>query len=105
MSAFSAAESVDDLAFTFVPFADVKGTIPEPTDGLLGAFFDVVNEYRTKTPEELEALGSESLDISRQAVADLSGGTLTLEDLKKVPPRVFGVFFQWLLKELTNPKG
>lgn len=105
MSGFSAVEAVEALDYTFEPFVDLKGTIPEPTDELTEAFFATVNKYRSMTPAELESLGSESLDIARKAIADLSAGTLTLEDLKKVPPRVFGLFFQYILKELTDPKG
>ena len=86
------------------------GTITEPTNDVLVAFFTAIGDLRTlgTTPAEGEdatATGLEVLAKVQQATADLCSGNPSAEQFAALPPRLFREFVKWLAGEFTDPKG
>jgi hypothetical protein len=124
MPSFDALQVVEPLKFSFNPYFDLEGTIPEPSDVQLAKFFaDMIEVSKTATeaaqdfspsssPDQLLAAiaklpdGSVAGMMSRmnKPYADLCSGFPSEEQLGKLPPRVRLAFFAWLGGEL-NPEG
>jgi hypothetical protein len=76
---------------------EVKDDVPELT--LMEALAAL--EDPDLDAETIEAVSSKMCGI----VAELSKGQPSLETLEKLPSRVRGAFFGWLLKELYSPEA
>ena len=124
MPSFDALQVVEPLKFSFGPYLDLHGTIPEPSEAQLGKFYsDVVaaSAQTAKTmkgidgvtdPEKLMAAlaklpdGALGQNLARlnKPYADLCSGFPSEEQIGKLPPRVRLAFFAWLSGEL-NPEA
>ena len=107
-----------------------KGVMPEPTEDLIKAFFEQVQELRglgdllkidkdelaslseedrtaflELRKQEIEEKFSAALPKTREAITTLGQGTPTVAELEQLPPRVMRAFSTWVLEELTDPKG
>jgi hypothetical protein len=126
MSKFDAGIAVERLEYDFTAFGGTAGVIPEPSTGTVQTFFDTLqalaSEIRGKMAgvegKDLEEISEEeAADVVAQmddniageyqtkmnaAIAELCGGTPSLEEISGLPFRVLGAFTQWLTGEL-NP--
>ncbi len=78
------------------------GTIAEPSNEKLLAFFDAVSALASN---EGEASGEELLSRAHQATSELCSGIPSAEQFAALPPRLFREFAKWLASEFTDPKG
>lgn len=74
MSKFDAAKAVEPLEYDFKPYADVSGTVPEPTDDQVAKFYgDLGHQFEL-------ALGEERLEgHDMTEPADVAGLYLSLD--------------------------
>lgn len=116
---FVATEAVEELTYDFNPFADAKGTIPEPSSKQIEAYRNaIVSAFRSTgiDPEDVRG-GKFSLDKMDElmektagveeamvvATADLTGiATGTLRDL---PYRPKAAFMGWVMGQFFNPEA
>jgi hypothetical protein len=127
MPKFDAAKLAEALEFDFRGAGvDAHGTIPEPSDKLIGAYLDEVVAAFSKiketsgiadvSPEDpaamlaaLDKVDSEQflkvLDEVSVAAAKLCGGTPSLTQIRKLPLRVRQHFFAYLQREIVNPEA
>lgn len=127
MAKFDAGTAVDPMEVDFTKYGGPVGEIPEPSGPQVELFMDRLKEYRKKRADLLregeklqesgdeeamdkwiESIPDEELKAeSRQHftwVDELTSNYLAAEMLEKLPPRVWGAFFKWLVGEL-NPKA
>jgi hypothetical protein len=124
MPKFDALAVVEPLEFDFNPHLDLRGTIVEPSEERLAAFFEAMIGVQKAAPKALKgidagadpeklmnALGkipegslSEMLARLNKPYAELCGGFPTQAQIGKLPPRVRLAFFAWLSGEL-NPEA
>jgi hypothetical protein len=111
VTGFSSA-TVAALTFDFTAFpSDTdpnvrctgKGIVPEPSTARLKAFGEALRSlYGTDEPSEdavvqsLEERIKEREDAIYKAYADLCAGKPSEEELRQLPPRIFGQFCAWL---------
>jgi hypothetical protein len=115
------------LRYDFKKFGGVQGVINDPSDEMIEAFLTRMRELAKqyggdeKTPEELDAMGSDDLAdyldgqdkvnivaIQKEmagATSALCGGTPSAEDLLALPLRVRQRFQRWLSERLLNPES
>lgn len=127
MPKFDAGALAEALEFDFRGAGvEAHGTIPEPTDKLIGAYLDEVKAAFTKLsgvteladidPNDTGAImrAMEKVDASQfvsvideisQAAARLCGGTPNLTQIRKLPLRVRQHFFSYLYTEIVSPEG
>lgn len=129
---FDAGEAVTSLDWDFTKFNAGKGTTAEPSTQAVELFHKkyvafaraVNNEFGTPHPEReedspepmsfkaaLEAISS--IDISSlteetdgiflEMVAEVCGGSPSLEQLRKLPIRVQTAFCGWIVAQLLDP--
>jgi hypothetical protein len=112
-------DSVEAISFDFRTLKvdgkpGPKGAFPEPTREQLQAFGDTVNEWRTgmatlaadsqKSGKSPSKQKSDKLNrMILDAVATLSGGTISRAQLEALPPRVQDGFLTYLMGELLDP--
>jgi hypothetical protein len=118
---FDASTIVEELDYDFTKFGGKKGKIPEPSDEQIAALYagmdklvkEVAGEH-VKLPDNPSAedlvialnqltLGESyrpMLDGMTQLYADVCSGTPSVAELNQLPPRIRGLFFQWVAKEL-----
>jgi hypothetical protein len=121
---FDALQVVEPLQFTFVPYMDLTGTVPEPSEAQLGKFFADMIEVSKTAAEAVQGLDASSspdqmlaaiaklpdggvagmMSRMNRPYADLCSGFPSEEQLGKLPPRVRLAFFAWLSGEL-NPEA
>lgn len=120
--AFDAGKVVEALDWSFRPFLDISGTVPEPTDdeirktnaqlrditlAVTGEDFDpddrraAMTAFAKLSEGDLEKFSEEQID----AMAILTKDSPTREQLAACPPRVRGKFMSWLLTEINSPEG
>jgi hypothetical protein len=123
MPKFDALAVVEPLEFDFNPHLDLRGTIVEPSEDRLGAFFEAMVAVQKGSPKALKGIdtgdpekmvaalgklpeGSLAAMLARlnKPYADLCGGFPSEEQIGKLPPRVRLAFFGWLGGEL-NPEA
>lgn len=113
MSKFNAATAVESMEFDFTAFGGGAGAIPEPSTGQVDQFLKVLRGMtRTVNPNPTDAEAIEALkaitedqanemgNTLKQAMVDLCGGVFSLEDLDRLPYRVFAAFAGWLAGSL-----
>lgn len=118
---FDAATIVEELDYDFTKFGGRKATIPEPDDARIIAMYsamdslvkDIAGSF-VQLPENPSASDlvdslnqltmSESygpmLDGMTKIYAELCSQSPSEDELKKLPPRVRALFFQWMAKQL-----
>lgn len=128
MAKFDAGLAVEALEFDFTAYGGGAGVIPEPSSGAVKAYFrsakglakdlrkfkgiadqmgDIENlseeeiTDRMSLIEEAEEGADELQDKQRHMLADLCGGAITVDDLDRLPFRVFQAFNSWLLGEIS----
>lgn len=128
MAKFDAGTAVESLEFDFTAYGGNEGVIPEPSSGAVKAYFragkalakdmrkfkgiaDQIGDTEDLTDEEITERMSmieeaeEGVDElqgkQRHMLADLCGGAITVDDLDRLPFRVFQAFNQWLLGEIS----
>jgi hypothetical protein len=120
--AFDAGKVVEALDWSWRPYVDLSGTVPEPTDDevremnsrlraatvkVTGENFDpedrkaLTKAFSKLTDEQLKKMDEDNL----AAIAIVTKNSPSLEQLKKCPPRVKGPFIRWLIQELNDPEG
>jgi hypothetical protein len=123
MPNFDALKVVEPLQFSFEPYLDLKGTIPEPSEAQLTAFFEAMVNVQKQAPKALKGIdggdpekmmtalgklpeGSLGGMLARlnKPYSDLCSGFPSEEQIGKLPPRVRLAFFAWLSGEL-NPEA
>jgi hypothetical protein len=124
MPNFDALKVVEPLQFSFEPYLDLKGTIPEPSEAQLTAFFEAMVNVQKQAPKALKGIdaggdpekmmtalgklpeGSLAGMLGRlnKPYSDLCSGFPSEEQIGKLPPRVRLAFFAWLSGEL-NPEA
>src|SRR4051794_33572650 len=98
MSKFDATQAIDPLEFTFKPYVDFEGVIPEPTTAQVEQFQNAFIEAAKKmgiapgqklTPEMAGQLDENDagtmLTTVRSAVTNVTGGMITEEHLLQLP--------------------
>jgi hypothetical protein len=128
MAGFNAADAVDPFDYNFAPYADAKGTIPEPTDAQVNRFYaglasalkeglgeDRVSGIDLADRAQLAKLQSE---LSADDMDKVSAAFLNLyaavcsdqpsrEDLEALPYRLRAAFYGavqgWLSPEASRP--
>ncbi len=118
MSGFDAAEFVEPLDWSFRPHVDASGTTPEPSDRQLAKFARDFLEANGVTPGatpderaaralEIEKFSDDDLvafmEKLRVAVAEVTGGSPSREQIDELPRRVLMQYAGWLYVQLTNP--
>jgi hypothetical protein len=99
---FDGASATEPLDYKgLAEFGIPDGTIAEPTNERLVAFFDAIGELAKVEGES----GTDLLARVQQATSDLCSGTPSAEQFAALPPRLFREFIKWLAGEFTNPKG
>lgn len=120
--AFDAGKVVEALDWSWRPYVDLSGTVPEPTDdelrkmnaalrdatvAITGEDFDpedrkALNAAFSKlTDDQLKANQAANLE----AVAIVTKNSPSLEQLRKAPARLQREFIKWLMRELNDPEG
>lgn len=122
MAQFSAETAVEALEYTLVPYADSKGTIPEPSTVQVQAFMNAQRAERERLRKELDGIpDDEPLDVTLKRLgprqteaavkrnaemyAALCSGTPSAAELAQLPHRVFAAFANWVSEEFLNPEG
>lgn len=128
MAKFDASTAVDPLEYDFKPYADVKGTVPEPTDDMVAKFYgDLGKQLEHALGEErLEGIDVtdpvdvgqlfQSLDTDDHVKmyeqllalhADVCGGQPDREAIAALPFRLrrawYGMVQGWLRPEASRP--
>jgi hypothetical protein len=103
VSAFTVESAVEPLDYDFTPYGG-KGTIPEPTRDEVEAYREAVRGVvqAKPTPEDDEQ-SDEDRDRLATAVAALSKGTPSADEIRALPHRLRIAFARWLWSELVNP--
>lgn len=113
MAKFDAATAVDPMEFDLSKYGGPTGTIPEPTNGQIEAFFSAMQsasakigikpgqqltaEAMAEIPEDLaQTLMAGMLD----ALVGVGGGSFTAEHVQALPFRVQAAFMTWVAGEL-----
>lgn len=127
MAKFDAGTAVDPMEVDFSKFGGPVGVIPEPTGPQVELFMDRLKDYRKKRGDLIregekvqESGDEEAMDKWVESIPDeelkaeskqhftwvdeLTSNFLDAAMLEKLPPRVWGAFFKWLVGEL-NPKA
>lgn len=68
MTKFDAATAVEPLEYNFAPYHDAKGTVPEPTDDQVAAFYGDLGKQFEKSlgAERLEGVDvTDPLDVAK----------------------------------------
>lgn len=120
--AFDAGKVVEALDWSFRPFLDASGTVPEPTDdeirktnaqlrditlAVTGEDFDpddrraAMQAFSKLSENDLEKFSDEQID----ALAIITKDSPTRDQMAQCPPRVRAKFMNWLLSELNSPEG
>lgn len=121
---FDAAEAVAPLDYDFRPFSNVHGVIPEPSTGDVEGFFQALrgmaaevrelmgNAQQMQDGELNDEDAAETIskmddnmvakfqDRLIDAIAGLTNGTPSKEEIGALPYRVLGAFSAWLGGEL-----
>jgi hypothetical protein len=128
MPAFDAGAVVEALDWDFTAAGvKAKGTIPEPSDVLIGAFLDAVKKLYTKAKEDglapeidtalapekmLEALSGitgdayvEFMGNLAEIFAALCSDKPTKANLLALPMRVRVKFYAWVQEEVVSPEA
>lgn len=119
--AFDAAAAVKPLTFTFKPYVELEGTVPEPDQDRLDRFrrtvvdlsgqvFDDDGKFDEQKVKKLiddaggkEAFDHKSYDQVLDCYADACGGSPTREQLDTLPATIRTAFFQWVWRSFTDP--
>ena len=118
--AFTAATAVSALNYNLHPYAEIKGTVPEPSSKGIDAFFNALREMAKEAGADVgddaseaevakaltetdENVMSKMTDTMLEATVELTGSNPTREQLDSLPFRVQHAFFNWLLGELMDP--
>lgn len=126
MPKFDAGSVVERLEFTFEPFHDARGIVPEPNDRQIADFLSGMKDV-IKSAEGLAKLGDvdpndpqamldamNSLDgddyvtVMQQMCAlfsKLCSGMPSAETLIQVPLRPRRLFFEWIQQEVLTPEA
>jgi hypothetical protein len=126
MPGFDSGTVVDPLDWDFTAHGAGKGTVPEPSEKRLNKFLTDLTVAQQgaqealagvtaagNDPEKMLAAIAELPDGALPSVtsvltkpyAELCGGSPTLAQLNKLPPRVRLAFFAWLGGELNPEAG
>lgn len=115
MPAFNADEAVQKLDWSFKPFVDAEGVVPEPSTDRVGAFFDdlriALDRPEGETPKSVVAfMEQEAADQALfsdekvlAAYAALCGDSPNADQLRALPHRQRQAFFGWITGQITNP--
>lgn len=123
MGGFNAETVVEKLEWSFKPFVDAAGVIPEPSDKLVDVFWAELGRItkttsRTEAVEKLGALDdaaddetdaelAEAAEIGQKTAAvfaDLCQQCPTLEQIQGLPTRQKAAFYHWVCGQLVNPE-
>lgn len=125
MPSFKADSAVEALDYDFMPYANSRGVIKEPSDRQIAQFLDdckriskeaqdsVPADADTSTPAgmlaALDMLNPEQVVAVLAKMADayesLCSGTPTAADMLSLPMRVRQLFFVWLQQEVMSPEA
>lgn len=127
MPKFEVAGLAEPLEYDFTAAGvDAKGTIPEPSDAMIGKYLSDVKAAFMKLGQvaNFAALDTEDpaammkalenvdpaefvsvLDEVSKAAASLCGGKPSLAQIRKLPLRVRRHFFAYLQEEIVNPEA
>lgn len=126
MPSFNAGSLVEALDYSFQPFHQDSGTVPEPSDKQIGAFLSglktlfseasslaALAELDQNDPAAmLDALNSLDGDDFVNLMASmcevfgaLCSGKPSAATLKKVPVRPRRLFFEWIQQEVLSPEA
>ena len=120
MAGFDASTVCEGLDWDFSKFDGGKGTIPEPSDRAIAAFFKEMSALTKKLIEKAEIPDAPSAEDVLRALADIPESELFMEmvsgtaksyaklcsnqptvtQLNKLPMRVRFRFYAWLMTEL-----
>lgn len=113
MGTFNAATAVEALGFDFTAFGGSAGVIPEPSTDQVNMFLKTIrNVAVTINPEATDTEAIEAMkniteeqanamgDTLKQSMVDLCSGAFPIEDLNRLPYRVFAAFSGWLAGSL-----
>lgn len=114
--AFKADAVVEALEYDFNPYPG-KGTTPEPSDKAVRHFLFTTQQIAAQLPdsdkpdflelmnniteEDWEMISDQVID----AVAELTNGQPTREEIEGLPHRIQQKYISWLRKELTDPEA
>ena len=118
--AFTAATAVSALNYDLRPYAEIDGTVPEPSSKAIDAFFARLQEMAKEAgadldddakPQEIaqavteidENAMSNMTDSLLKATVELTEGNPTRKELDNLPFRVQHAFFNWLVGEIMDP--
>lgn len=134
MPAFRAATAVDSLEYDFNPYADLKGTVPEPSDADVRTFYagqgtmleDVLGEDRIRTvltdpddwakfeardPQTMQTVmarfnTAEDMEKSQERMLQLVADVthIDADALRPLPYRVKAAFYG-MVSEWLTPEG
>jgi hypothetical protein len=125
---FKAAEAVEALEYDFEPYSKAKGVIKEPTADQITAFRNALVSAYTDLgldPAALNAATGGGSDMSAVlthfgdimastdqmeervlvAVADLTGGAPSEEEIRSMPYRPRQAFLGWMTGTFFNPEA
>lgn len=126
MPKFDSSTIGGSLDFDFTGWGGSKGTVPEPSRPAVNKLLKKVqnsfkdlglvdeNSGDSTTPDQVratmdkiedEALFEKMTEAMTAAVADVCGGTPSLEELTALPYRPFMGFFGFLMGNLVDPEG
>jgi len=126
MPGFDSGTVVEPLEWDFTAYNGGKGTVPEPSEKRLDKFITDLAVSQAKNAASMagvEAAGTDPeailtaiaalpegqlpsvLSVLTKPYADLCGGSPTLAQISKLPPRVRLAFFSWLAGELNPEAG
>jgi hypothetical protein len=124
---FNAKDAVTPLSYDFAPYADAKGTVPEPTDDQVAQFYgDLANQLTTALGEKVDGIdmtdpfevGKVFASLDGDDHRKLYGKLLDLhtavcsdqpdrEAVEKLPYRLrrawYGMVQGWLRPEASTP--
>ena len=120
--AFDAGNVVEALDWSWRPYVDLSGTVPEPTDDQVRKMNAALRQASVAVtgedfdPEDRKALArvfgkltdaqlKEMEAANLRAVAIVTRDSPSLEQLQAAPPRVKRAFIKWLIRELNDPEG
>lgn len=120
--AFTAADTVEELAWDFRPYLDAHGVTPEPTDEQIRRMNRGLRDaVRTATGHELpedddktllkafNALSDKQLaaieEANIAALAHVTGDSPSVEQLKACPQRIRRAYLRSLIRDLNSPEG
>lgn len=121
MPTFNAASVVEELDYDFTRFGGQKSKIPEPSKDKIVAYYNDLDELlkqvageHVKLPDKptaqdlIEAVNLLTMAESYGPMLDgmtlicsaLCSNSPSVEELEQLPPRIRGLFFQWLGEQL-----